>query len=290
MFPDATYLESYNCDPEPLPKPEWSFRAKKQIFRTDYVLYHYVHYSTITKGMATKYEDWLLEQQQQKQRRQEQLLLLQQQHKRRLSASSSSNNKKHKKHNNNVEQSQWRRIYGEYPPSERETDAATEALMIHSKSSTYQTTASYGTRCATVAMLKKFSPCFVGFPWPMTRREGGSTTQEMKGTSSSSKTDDDMYSRLLSGIEIPYYDGGYNETLLLEIHKSGKNDTEKMKLNTENVPLYNIDGYKHNCYVNPKVEYYWLPKLKRRRTKRGDIRSSVKVIAVALRLIGARSS
>jgi len=50
--PEALYLETYNCDHNPLPKPEWADRAKKQIYRPSYVLNHYVHYSTVTKGTA----------------------------------------------------------------------------------------------------------------------------------------------------------------------------------------------------------------------------------------------
>lgn len=55
---DATFLETYNCDFVPLPKPDWSDRAKKQIYRPDYVLSHFVHYSTVTKGiLVTSKED-----------------------------------------------------------------------------------------------------------------------------------------------------------------------------------------------------------------------------------------
>ena len=48
---DALYVETYNCDVTQLPKPDWAIRAKKQIYRPDYVLSHFVHYSTITKGI-----------------------------------------------------------------------------------------------------------------------------------------------------------------------------------------------------------------------------------------------
>jgi hypothetical protein len=53
----ATFLEAYNCDSAGSPKPEWADRARKQIYRTDYVLYHYVHYSTVTKGILTTYKE-----------------------------------------------------------------------------------------------------------------------------------------------------------------------------------------------------------------------------------------
>jgi len=54
---DALYLETYNCDREALPKPQWAERAKKQLFRPQYVLNHYVHYSTATKGFLETWED-----------------------------------------------------------------------------------------------------------------------------------------------------------------------------------------------------------------------------------------
>ncbi len=54
---NATFLETYNCDFVPLPKPSWADRAKKQIYRPDYVLSHFVHYSTITKGILETYAD-----------------------------------------------------------------------------------------------------------------------------------------------------------------------------------------------------------------------------------------
>lgn len=48
---NATFIETYNCDFDPLPKPDWADRARKQIYRPDYVVSHFVHYSTITKGI-----------------------------------------------------------------------------------------------------------------------------------------------------------------------------------------------------------------------------------------------
>lgn len=54
---DATFLEAYNCDSAGSPKPAWGDRARKQVYRSDYVLYHFVHYSTVTKGILETYED-----------------------------------------------------------------------------------------------------------------------------------------------------------------------------------------------------------------------------------------
>mmetsp|Transcript_7245 Transcript_7245/g.10376 ORF Transcript_7245/g.10376 Transcript_7245/m.10376 type:complete len:967 (+) Transcript_7245:49-2949(+) len=54
---DALYIETYNCDTLPFPKPDWAQRARKQLFRTDYVLSHFVHYATVTKGIAATYAE-----------------------------------------------------------------------------------------------------------------------------------------------------------------------------------------------------------------------------------------
>lgn len=53
--PNATFLEAYNCDSAGSPKPSWADRARKQIYRADYVLYHFVHYSTVTLGHRRTY-------------------------------------------------------------------------------------------------------------------------------------------------------------------------------------------------------------------------------------------
>lgn len=55
--PNATYLEAYNCDSGGIPKPAWAERARKQIYRSDYVMYHFVHYSTVTKSVVATYEE-----------------------------------------------------------------------------------------------------------------------------------------------------------------------------------------------------------------------------------------
>jgi hypothetical protein len=55
--PSKLFLEAYNCDSAAYPKPESANRARKQIYRTDYVLQHFVHYSTATKGLLQTYAD-----------------------------------------------------------------------------------------------------------------------------------------------------------------------------------------------------------------------------------------
>jgi hypothetical protein len=55
--PNTTFLEAYNCDSAGSPKPQWADRARKQIYRADYVLYHYVHYSTVTQGHLKPYNE-----------------------------------------------------------------------------------------------------------------------------------------------------------------------------------------------------------------------------------------
>lgn len=53
--PNVTFLEAYNCDSSWTPKPKYADRAKKQIYRTDYVLNHFVHYATVTKPYMETY-------------------------------------------------------------------------------------------------------------------------------------------------------------------------------------------------------------------------------------------
>ena len=43
-----TYLETYNCEYIKTPKPERFARAMKQLYRPNFVLSHFVHYSTVT--------------------------------------------------------------------------------------------------------------------------------------------------------------------------------------------------------------------------------------------------
>jgi len=52
-----TDVSSFSLDINPLPKPDWAERAKKQIYRPSYVLNHYVHYSTVTRGTAMYYAE-----------------------------------------------------------------------------------------------------------------------------------------------------------------------------------------------------------------------------------------
>ncbi|GKY99556.1 hypothetical protein MPSEU_000909900 [Mayamaea pseudoterrestris] len=54
---NETILRVYNCDYIKLPRPERFSRAMKQIYRPDFVLQHFVHYSCVTTHMATYYKD-----------------------------------------------------------------------------------------------------------------------------------------------------------------------------------------------------------------------------------------
>jgi hypothetical protein len=56
---NSSFLGAYNCDSSGTPKPSWADRARKQIYRTDYVLYHHVHYSTVTQGHLETYNQTL---------------------------------------------------------------------------------------------------------------------------------------------------------------------------------------------------------------------------------------
>jgi hypothetical protein len=50
-------IPTYSCDSGGIPKPDWADRARKQIYRPEYVLYHFVHYSTVTKGYLQTYQE-----------------------------------------------------------------------------------------------------------------------------------------------------------------------------------------------------------------------------------------
>lgn len=55
--PGHLFSEVYNCEFMQPPKPSWSERAKKQLYRSDYVLAHYVHYATVTQGLVETLEE-----------------------------------------------------------------------------------------------------------------------------------------------------------------------------------------------------------------------------------------
>lgn len=54
---NETFLRVYNCDFIKPPRPDRFARAMKQIYRPSFVLSHFVHYSTVTTGIARFFED-----------------------------------------------------------------------------------------------------------------------------------------------------------------------------------------------------------------------------------------
>mmetsp|Transcript_15304 Transcript_15304/g.16545 ORF Transcript_15304/g.16545 Transcript_15304/m.16545 type:complete len:195 (+) Transcript_15304:142-726(+) len=54
---NTTFLETHNCDSVGLPKPISTRVAKKEIYRSDYVLHHFVHYSLVTQGLLKTYDE-----------------------------------------------------------------------------------------------------------------------------------------------------------------------------------------------------------------------------------------
>ena len=54
---DKTFLEVYNCDFIKPPKPDRFGRAMKQIYKPNYVMSHFVHYSTVTRDIARLRKD-----------------------------------------------------------------------------------------------------------------------------------------------------------------------------------------------------------------------------------------
>eukprot|EP00547_Thalassionema_nitzschioides_P015074 CAMPEP_0194240100 /NCGR_PEP_ID=MMETSP0158-20130606/6376_1 /TAXON_ID=33649 /ORGANISM="Thalassionema nitzschioides, Strain L26-B" /LENGTH=889 /DNA_ID=CAMNT_0038974739 /DNA_START=67 /DNA_END=2736 /DNA_ORIENTATION=+ len=126
MLDNYTYLEAYNCDSSSSPKPEWAERARKQIYRADYVPYHYVHYSTVTQGLMQTYGE----------------------------SSSSARNTNYN----------WKR-YWNNDVTERVANELTEATMLHTKSTLPEQTSRWKQRCH-YQFEKKWRGCSVGFAWP----------------------------------------------------------------------------------------------------------------------------
>jgi len=56
---NKTFLQVYNCDFIPPPKPKRFSRAMKQIYRPSFVLSHFVHYSVVTTDMSQSYSDFM---------------------------------------------------------------------------------------------------------------------------------------------------------------------------------------------------------------------------------------
>ena len=145
---DRTFLETYNCDSDPLPKPSWSVRAKKQIYRPDYVLSHYVHYSTISQGLVQTY-------------------------------------KEHQEVQNNLVRQGFQEVPKQYPPkfqegkpSERFTDEKNEAVMIHSKTAVPEHTRKWQEQCKLGFVESHGHKCRVGYHWPDNKVRKGSAVED----------------------------------------------------------------------------------------------------------------
>ena len=54
---DPILTNNLSGDFEKFPKPGWAERAKKQLYRSDYVFAHYVHYATVTGGLLQTKEE-----------------------------------------------------------------------------------------------------------------------------------------------------------------------------------------------------------------------------------------
>lgn len=54
---NETFLRVYNCDSYPPPRPTSFVKSQKQIVRPDVVLQRYVHNTTVTRELATYYQD-----------------------------------------------------------------------------------------------------------------------------------------------------------------------------------------------------------------------------------------
>jgi len=139
---NATFLETYNCEFDPLPKPDWSDRAKKQIYRPDYVLSHFVHYSTVTRGILETYLDKV-------------------------------NNTKNRQ--NRITWDYW---YREPVRSERFTDELKEAVMIHAKTTVPGNTKGFTNICKFIEHRSFNQKCRLGFEIPNNILIENATTPE----------------------------------------------------------------------------------------------------------------
>ena len=54
---NETFLATYNCDSVKPPRPFHYFTNMKQIYRTDFVLSHFVHYAVVTRDIAETYKE-----------------------------------------------------------------------------------------------------------------------------------------------------------------------------------------------------------------------------------------
>jgi hypothetical protein len=129
--PAKLFLEAYNCDSAAYPKPEWADRARKQIYWTDYVLQHFVHYSTATKGLLQTYAD----------------------SKHGQAAAGSDNT-----------HTEWSQRSLDGPPIQVNSDERHQLVMVHTKTVSPEATAKYETRCRPDNKL--WPKCQIGFPWP----------------------------------------------------------------------------------------------------------------------------
>jgi Glycosyltransferase family 92 len=146
---NRSILQTYNCDRQ-LVKKE-TMPAEKQIYRTDYVLQHFIHFSTVTLYTVTTPEEVA-----------------------RVGM-------------------KWGRAAPD--PLMRFANELTEVTMLHTKAMATQDTAGWEKRCKG----------------------------EMKGT---------------CRIGVPYPD-----------------------LNTSSTVTADENGWLYNCYVNPKIENFWVPRL-----------------------------
>ncbi|KAL7560301.1 hypothetical protein ACA910_005203 [Epithemia clementina (nom. ined.)] len=180
---NVTFLQAYNCDSAGSPKPEWAERARKQVYLADYVLYHFVHYSTVTRGYLDRYTDY----------------------------------RDHNNNNNN----NFQLYFKEHAPSERPSNEWTEAVMVHTKTVKLDQTKSYLTRCLH-NYTRKWQGCFVGYPWPQHILE----QQQQE--------------------EPSHY----------------AHSTKKKKKPPPKEQTYDPQtGMEYNCFMNTRLETYWIPKL-----------------------------
>jgi hypothetical protein len=108
-------------------------------------LNHFVHYSTVTRGLVQTYQG--------------------------AAATATAAQGKN----------DWTRYFQESPPSERHVDEVNEAMMIHTKSLDIGQTQNWKNKCR-FDFARKYLGCHVGFPWPNSNTNNGLVASNTNGT------------------------------------------------------------------------------------------------------------
>lgn len=202
-------MEAYNCDEVQAPRPEFADRARKQIYRSDYVLNHFVHYSTVTRGYLTTYNY------QQQQQQQQQFI------------NTGNRNDDVQRETTTPNDNAFERYFTE--ATEIVVDEIHQATLVHTKELDFGGTKAWKKRCVP-EYNKRWTGCRIGFPWPRIELSEQERQQQQQ-----------------------------QQDQKINVEHAASVDLSHFQI--DNTTTINEDGYTYNCFVNPKVEDYWIPKL-----------------------------